>query len=90
MLVGASRKSFLGDLLGAGGPARVPPTERDAATAAVSALAAAAGAYCVRVHDVRASLAAVRVAAAWTTLPGLAGAQGRVEADAIPVGAPGP
>ena len=64
VLVGASRKSFLGDLLGAGGPAGVPPAERDAATAAVSALAAAAGAYCVRVHDVRSSLDAVRVAAA--------------------------
>ena len=64
LLVGASRKSFLGQLPGSGNPARVAPPDRDAATAAVSALAAAAGAYCVRVHDVRSSLDAVRVAAA--------------------------
>ena len=64
LLVGASRKSFLGHLLGSGDPGRVAPPDRDAATAAVSALAAAAGAYCVRVHDVRSSLDAVRVAAA--------------------------
>ena len=64
LLVGASRKSFLGHLLGSGDPGRVAPPDRDAATAAVSALAAAAGAYCVRVHDVRGSLDAVRVAAA--------------------------
>jgi dihydropteroate synthase len=64
VLVGASRKSFLGDLLG--GRAPVPPAARDAATAATSALAAAAGAFCVRVHDVATSLDAVRVADAWT------------------------
>jgi dihydropteroate synthase len=64
ILIGASRKSFLGELLRAenGAP---PPRARDAATAAVSALAAAAGAYCVRVHEVEATLDAVRVAAAW-------------------------
>ncbi|GAA4660574.1 dihydropteroate synthase [Amycolatopsis dongchuanensis] len=53
VLVGASRKSFLGIV-----------RDRDAATAAVSALAAAAGAACVRVHDVRRTLTAVQVAAA--------------------------
>ncbi|NAZ82716.1 dihydropteroate synthase [Kineococcus sp. R8] len=64
LLVGASRKRFLGSLLAAGG--EVPPApERDDATAAVSALAAAAGAWGVRVHEPRASAAAVRVAAAW-------------------------
>jgi dihydropteroate synthase len=69
VLVGASRKAFLGALLGSGSEAR-PPAARDMATAAVSALAAAAGAYCVRVHDVPATLDAVRVAAAWTVPPG--------------------
>ena len=54
-----------GHLLGDGNSDSVPPTGRDTATAAISALAAAAGAYCVRVHDVRGSLDAVRVAAAW-------------------------
>ena len=65
ILLGASRKSFLGAVSGVGEQATSPP-ERDPATAAVSALAAAAGAFCVRVHDVPASLDAVRVAAAWT------------------------
>ena len=64
LLVGASRKRFLGHLLGGAGEP-VPPAARDDATAAVSALAAAAGAWCVRVHEVRASADAVRVAAAW-------------------------
>jgi dihydropteroate synthase len=64
VLVGASRKRFLGALLaGPGGEPR-PVQERDGATAAVSALVAAAGAWCVRVHDVPPTLDAVRVAAA--------------------------
>jgi dihydropteroate synthase len=64
VLVGASRKRFLGSLLADGERPR-PVDQRDAATDAVSALAAAAGVWCVRVHDVRGSLDAVRVAAAW-------------------------
>jgi dihydropteroate synthase len=65
VLVGASRKSFLGSLLAAADDAPRPVVDRDDATAAVTALAAAAGAWCVRVHEVRASADAVRVAAAW-------------------------
>jgi dihydropteroate synthase len=61
ILIGASRKTFLGQAVAAQGRTPEPP-ERDAATTAVSALAAAAGAYCVRVHDVRSTLQAVRVA----------------------------
>ena len=64
VLIGASRKSFLAAPFGS---QVMPPHHRDAATAAVSALAAAAGAYCVRVHTVEPSLEAVRVAAAWRT-----------------------
>lgn len=67
VLVGASRKRFIGAAMSGcadGGPGSVP-RGRDAAPAAVSALAAAAGAACVRVHDVRSSLHAVRMAAAW-------------------------
>ncbi|WP_189055209.1 dihydropteroate synthase [Longimycelium tulufanense] len=65
VLVGASRKRFLGSLLaGSDGKPR-PPDGREIATAAVSALAAAAGAWGVRVHDVGASLDAVAVAHAW-------------------------
>ncbi|MGV8977871.1 MAG: dihydropteroate synthase [Cellulomonas sp.] len=65
VLVGASRKRFLGHLLARPDGEPVPPLARDDATAAISALAAAAGAWCVRVHDVKASADAVRVAAAW-------------------------
>lgn len=64
VLVGASRKRFLGELLADEGALR-PVAERDPATDAVSALAAAAGVWCVRVHDVHGSLDAVRVAARW-------------------------
>ena len=62
ILVGASRKSFLGALLAdAEGPR--PTAARDDATAAVTVVAALAGVWGVRVHDVRASADAVRVVA---------------------------
>lgn len=64
LLVAASRKRFLGRILTAPDGAPPAPRERDAATAAVSALAASAGAWAVRVHDVRATADAVRVARA--------------------------
>ncbi len=64
VLVGASRKRFLGELLIDGGGPR-PVDDRDRATDAITALAAAAGAWCVRVHDARSSADAVRVAARW-------------------------
>ncbi|SDD82991.1 dihydropteroate synthase [Actinokineospora iranica] len=68
VLVGASRKRFLGALLAKDGVPR-PPDGREDATAAVSALVAAAGAWGVRVHDVDRSLDAVAVAAAMTGAP---------------------
>jgi dihydropteroate synthase len=65
VLVGASRKRFLGELLAdVEGTAR-PPAARDVATAAISALAASAGAWGVRVHDVEATMDAVAVVAAY-------------------------
>ncbi|MFJ8588639.1 dihydropteroate synthase [Streptomyces sp. NPDC093595] len=64
LLVAASRKRFLGHVLAAEGSAPPPARERDAATAAVSALAAREGAWAVRVHEVRATADAVRVARA--------------------------
>ncbi|WP_236243242.1 dihydropteroate synthase [Streptomyces sp. CC228A] len=65
LLVAASRKRFLGRVLaGSDGHAPPPARERDAATAAVSAIAAHEGAWAVRVHDVRATADAVRVARA--------------------------
>jgi dihydropteroate synthase len=64
VLIGASRKRFLGELLGEPGVPRAVE-ERDAATDAVTALASAAGAWAVRVHDVRGSRDAIAVAGAW-------------------------
>ncbi len=64
VLIGASRKRFLGSLL-AGDGREAPPLERDDATAAVTALAAFHNAWCVRVHNVRASADAVKTTAAW-------------------------
>lgn len=65
ILIGASRKRFLGTLLTTAGKAAAPG-ERGNASVAVSALAAAQGVWCVRVHDVASNLDAVKVAAAWT------------------------
>lgn len=65
VLVGASRKRFLGSLLADEQGVQRPTSGRDVATAAVSALAARCGAWGVRVHDVIGSLDAVRVADAW-------------------------
>lgn len=65
VLVGASRKRFLGALLAdADGTVR-SPDGRETATAVISALSALHGAWGVRVHDVRASVDAVKVVAAW-------------------------
>ncbi len=65
VLVGASRKRFLGHLLADASGEPAPPAARDGATAAISALAAVAGAWCVRVHDAAGSVVAVRTATAW-------------------------
>ncbi|MDJ0461669.1 dihydropteroate synthase [Streptomyces sp. H27-C3] len=65
LLIAASRKRFLGRVLAGAGAAPPPPArERDAATAAVSAIVAHEGAWAVRVHEVRATADAVRVARA--------------------------
>ena len=65
VLVGASRKRFLGRLLAAPDGTPRPFTGSDDATVAVTALAAAAGAWCARVHEVPANADAVRVGEAW-------------------------
>jgi dihydropteroate synthase len=65
VLVGASRKRFLGALLAGPDDAPRPFSDSDEATVATTALAAAAGAWGVRVHQVPGNADAVRVAAAW-------------------------
>jgi dihydropteroate synthase len=78
VLIGASRKSFLGKLLAT--PDGTPRSfaGRDAATVAVTSLAAAAGAWAVRVHDVPGNVDSARVATAWRS------------ASPAPAGGPGP
>jgi dihydropteroate synthase len=56
VLLGSSRKAFLGALLD-----DRPPQGRDAATTALTVIAAQAGCWGVRVHDVQGSADAVRV-----------------------------
>jgi dihydropteroate synthase len=58
VVVGASRKSFLGRLTGR------PAGEREAATVATTVLAYERGASVFRVHDVRSTVDALKVAAA--------------------------
>ncbi len=60
LLVGSSRKSFLGRLLADGDVPR-PVDEREHAHVALTTLLAARGVWGLRVHDVRASMDALRV-----------------------------
>jgi dihydropteroate synthase len=64
VLIGASRKRFLGTLLATADGCPRPTDRRDSATVATSVLAACAGAWGVRVHDVAGTADAVRVVAA--------------------------
>jgi dihydropteroate synthase len=57
VLVGPSRKAFIGAILGG-----APPTERMEGTAAVVAACVLGGAHIIRVHDVREMNKVVRVA----------------------------
>lgn len=69
VLVAASRKAFLGALLAdpvTGQPRRT--LDRDDASAALHALVARAGAWCVRAHAVRPTLDAVKVAARYAAV----------------------
>jgi dihydropteroate synthase len=63
IVLGTSRKRFLGELLLDRQGAPRPPAERDDATTATTVLASVAGVWCVRVHDARASADAIQVAA---------------------------
>jgi dihydropteroate synthase len=64
VLIGTSRKRFLGELLADEHGLR-PPRRRDDASSATAVLAATAGAWCVRTHEVAAVADAVRVVARW-------------------------
>jgi dihydropteroate synthase len=64
VLVGTSRKRFLAETIGAD-PATGSEARRDLATAVTSALAARAGVWAVRVHDVGATRDALAIVHAW-------------------------
>jgi len=61
VLFAASRKSYLGKLLADRQGAPRPVDEREAATLATTVLAITAGVWGIRVHDVRASVDAIKV-----------------------------
>ncbi|MDP6945105.1 MAG: dihydropteroate synthase, partial [Myxococcota bacterium] len=63
LLVGTSRKRFLGELTGS------PVEDRDPVSATAAALSVAFGAHVVRVHDVAAAVDSVRVADAIAKAP---------------------
>jgi dihydropteroate synthase len=64
VLVATSRKSFLGSLLAAADGTPRPVAEREDATVATTVLAALAGVWGVRVHQVRGNLDALKVVGA--------------------------
>ena len=63
VLLGASRKTFLGRIGVLDGAPPRPPADRDAATVATSVLAALAGVWGVRVHDVPSTVDGLAVVA---------------------------
>jgi dihydropteroate synthase len=69
VLVGSSRKSFLGSLLATpdGTPRSV--LDREDANVALTTIAAIQGVWGVRVHEVRATMDALRVVARWAAVP---------------------
>lgn len=65
VLIGTSRKRFLAETLQGSADAEVSEARRDLATAVTSALAARAGVWAVRVHDVAGTRDALAIARAW-------------------------
>ena len=65
ILVGSSRKSFLGTLLAAPDGTPRPVDDREEANVALTTIAAIQGVWGVRVHEVRGSLDAIRVVGRW-------------------------
>ena len=81
VLVGSSRKSFLGALLADRDGSPRPVLDREAANVALTTIAAVQGVWAVRVHEVRGSLDAIRVVGRWLGEPAaVSGPAGSVEA----------
>jgi dihydropteroate synthase len=84
VLVGASRKAFLGRLLAGPDGTPAPVEARENATVATSVLAAVMGAWGVRVHEVAPTVDAMKVVGAWSL------AAEQPAADEDPAGPPVP
>ena len=65
ILVGSSRKSFLGSLLAGPDGSPRPVLDREDANVALTTIAAIQAVWAVRVHEVRASIDAVKVVTRW-------------------------
>jgi dihydropteroate synthase len=65
ILLGSSRKSFLGTLLADSEGVPRPVLDREAANVALTTLAGLAGVWAVRVHEARASVDALKVVTRW-------------------------
>jgi dihydropteroate synthase len=65
ILVGSSRKSFLGSLLAAPDGSPRPVLDREGANVALTTIAAIQGVWGVRVHEVRGSIDALKVVTRW-------------------------
>lgn len=72
LLVGASRKRFVGAAIARDDEDPAPASARDHATTAITALSAQQGVWAVRVHDAAAARDAVRVVSAWQNAMGQA------------------
>ncbi len=68
VLVGSSRKSFLGSLLAGPDGRPRPVLDREDANVALTTLAALSGVWAVRVHEARASVDAIKVVCRWRGL----------------------
>lgn len=84
VLVGASRKSFLGRLLAGPDGEPAPVDQREHATVAAGVLAAVMGAWGVRVHEVRPTADAMRVVSAWSDAAERAAAEEDVAGPPVP------
>jgi dihydropteroate synthase len=65
ILVGSSRKSFLGSLLAGPDGSPRPVLDREAANVALTTIAATQGVWAVRVHEIPGSLDAIKVVTRW-------------------------
>ncbi len=84
VLIGASRKAFLGRLLADRAGVARPPDQRDDATVAITTMVAELGVWGVRVHEPAANADAVKVVAAASAV------RTRTRAEPAPVPAPAP